>query len=302
MAGTLLSPLRTDRITASRLPALLGISPYVTPVGLMREMVRQHFGEEVEFTGNIATSWGSAHEADVIAEYELTRGVRVYGAGEEQRTLIHPRFDFLAATPDGVTGEKVIECKAPYRARYTSIHERPDYEVQARLQMEVAGAAFADVVIWRPGQPIVVETLDYEPDWLPSVMPAIEAFLADYRAVIGDPAAAAVHLEPLKDERTDPDWALAALDWLELKYLIEQLTAELKESETALKALSPDKPARGGGLDLLRFERIGAVNYRSAFEALTKAVAAAGCGVTVDPEAFRAATSQVAAVRCVDAK
>ena len=302
MAGTLLSPLRTDRITASRLPALLGISPYITPAGLMREMVRQHFGETQEFTGNVATSWGSAHEADVIAEYELTRGVRVYGTGSEQRTLIHPRFDFLAATPDGIVGERVVECKAPFKALYTSITERPDYVAQARLQMEVAGAAYADIAIWRPGQPIVVETIDYEPDWLPSVMPEIEAFLADYRETVADPEAAAPHLEPLKDERTDPDWGLAALDWLELKYLIEQLTAELKSAENGLKALSPDKPARGGGLDLLRFERIGAVNYRSAFEALTKAVAAAGCDVTVDPEAFRAATSQVAAVRRVDAK
>ena len=302
MAGTLLSPLRTDRITASRLPALLGISPYVKPAGLMREMVRQHFGEETEFTGNVATSWGSAHEADVIAEYELTRGVRVYGTGAEQRTLIHPRYDFLAATPDGVVSDRVLECKAPFKARYTSITERPDYEVQARLQMEVAGAAYGDIAVWRPGQPIVVETIDYEPDWLPSVMPAIEKFLADYRQTIADPEAAAPHLEPLKDQRTDPDWGLAALDWLELKYLIENLTAQLKTAEEGLKALSPDKPARGGGLDLLRFERIGAINYKKAFEALMAAASAAGCTVTVDPEAFRAATSHVAAIRRVEAK
>ena len=52
-----LSPLRRDRITASRLPALLGISSYTIPAALMRQMVREHFSDPDEFTGNVALDW-----------------------------------------------------------------------------------------------------------------------------------------------------------------------------------------------------------------------------------------------------
>lgn len=147
MTAATLSPLRTDRITASRLPAVLDISPHLTARQLLREMVREHFGDEKEFTGNPATEWGQAHEAEIIAEYELTRGILVQHTGAAQRTVVHPRIDYLAATPDGVTKDRVIEGKAPWKARYTSLAERPDYEAQARLQMECTGLRHADVAI-----------------------------------------------------------------------------------------------------------------------------------------------------------
>ena len=95
------SPLRKDLIAASRLPVVLVLSPYLTPNALMRQMVREHFGDSAEFTGDIATDWGHRHEEVAIAEYELTRGVLVHHSGGAQQTLVHPVLDFLAATPDG---------------------------------------------------------------------------------------------------------------------------------------------------------------------------------------------------------
>ena len=49
---------RKDKITASNVGAILGLSPYKKPDDVMREMVRAHFGAEREFTGNAATQWG----------------------------------------------------------------------------------------------------------------------------------------------------------------------------------------------------------------------------------------------------
>jgi hypothetical protein len=254
----------------------------------MREMVREHFDEPSEFIGSIATDWGNNHEADAIAEYELTQGVAVNFTGKNQQTVVHPQYDFLAATPDGLTTDRVVETKAPWRALYTSISERPDYAAQMQLQMTVTGYPAADLVIWRPDQPLLVETLDWDPGWLPRVLPAIDVFLEDYAKVISSPELSQPHREPLKDVRTDPEWLIVSREWLELDFLIKQLEAEKDRAELELIALSPVKPARGNGLDLLRYERRGNVQYAKLLKDL---------GITVDLEKYRAASSTVTTIR-----
>jgi putative phage-type endonuclease len=289
-----LSPLRTDRITASRLPALLGLSPYVTREELMREMVREHFGDEREFTGNFVTEWGKRFEPRIVAEYELTRGVVVRGSGDRQQTIVHPRLEFLAATPDGIAGDRVLECKAPWKARYTSIAERPDYQVQARLQMEVTGFRFADLAIWRQGQPLIVDSIEHDPTWLDSVMVPITTFLAEYRETVADPVLAAPHREPLKDVRTDQEWIVQAAEWLDLDFLVRQLEAERKAAAARLAELAPDKPARGGGVDLLRYERRGTVQYARLLDHLQVPAETR--------EAFRGKATTVTTVRRIGGK
>jgi len=272
---------------------VLGISPYTTPAALMREMVRDHFGDEQEFTGNFVTNWGNEHEAEVVAEYELTRGVQVYRSGTGQQTLVHPELDFLAATPDGVTADRVVECKAPWRSLYTSITERPDYAAQLQLQMEVTGLSTADLVIWRRGQPLTVDTIHRDLDWLEGVLPAIGKFLGEYAEVLADPEKSAPHREPLRDVRTDPEWIAQATEWLELDYLLKQLTTAREVAAGKLAALSPDKPARGAGVDLLRFDRRGNVQYPKVL---------ADLGATVDLKAYRGKTSTITSVRRIGAK
>jgi hypothetical protein len=160
----------------------------------------------------------------------------VHHCGAAQQTLVHPVLDFLAATPDGLTADRVVETKAPWRSLYTSIDERPDYAAQLQLQMEVSGLDRADLVIWRQGQPLLVSTVERDPAWLAGVLPTVEKFLDDYRAVLADPERHTPHREPLRDERTDPDWAAAAAAWLELDYLIRQLEASRDKAAATLGA------------------------------------------------------------------
>lgn len=259
---TTLSTLRTDRITASRIPAVLGISPYQTRSALMREMVREHFGDPKEFTGNPATDYGTEHEADVIAEYEMLIGAPVTRTFGDQGTIVHPKHDFLAATPDAMTDEKIVECKAPWRSRYTSVAERPDYEVQIRLQMEVTGFKAGDLAIWHVDRPLIIDPVKHDPRWLKSVLPTIESFMAEFHETIGNPELAAKHREPLVDVRTDAPWVEAATEWLDLDYMVKLYEDRRTAIAERLKALSPDKPARGAGVNFMRYSRRGAVDYR----------------------------------------
>jgi putative phage-type endonuclease len=286
-----LSPLRKDRVTASRLPAVLGVSPYLTRAALMRQMVREHFGDPDEFAGNIATEWGQRHEDQVVAEYELTRGVLVDHAGDRQITVVHPApLAFLAATPDGILADRVLEVKAPWRSLYTSIEQRPDYYAQLQVQMACTGLPLADLVIWRPEQPLVVDTIEANPGWLADRLPVVADFLNEYREVLDDPERYSPHREPLRDVRTDDEWAEAATEWLELDFLYRQL-AEAREAAAArLAALSPVKSARGAGIDLQRYERKGAVPYSKVLKDLNP---------TVDLDRFRGAPTTVVAVKRV---
>lgn len=65
-----LSAERKGRITASAVGAILGLSKFATPDDVLRRMVREHFDEEKEFVGNIATRWGHDNEPQAIADSE----------------------------------------------------------------------------------------------------------------------------------------------------------------------------------------------------------------------------------------
>ena len=255
---TQLSPLRQGRITGSRLPGILGRSPYTDRAGVLREMVRQHHGADVEFTGNFATDYGQDHELDAIGEYEQLRAVMVHGG---QDIAIHPTYGFLAATPDGLVGDDgVVEAKCPIRATYSTIDDRPDYEAQCRLLLECTGRSWCDFVVWRPSG-VSVSRVEHDPAWLPSILPTLTDFLAEYEATIADPDLSARHLAPLVDERSDLEWQMAALDFLEAQATAKRADEVLADARAVLLKLADGEPSRGCGVQIIKSNRKGKVNY-----------------------------------------
>lgn len=195
---THLSPLRTGRITGSRIGAILGLNRYSTRDEVMREMVRQNFEAPAEFEGNEATAYGSAHENDAITAYEIHESVLVWGG---QDFLIHPQHDWLASTPDGLVGlDGMVEVKCPPRAQYTHIDQKPEYCAQIRLQLECAGRDWCDFVVWRPTG-IDISRVTRNPDWLTFVLPALRAFMDEYLAIVDHEDKWQPYLEPKSKKR-----------------------------------------------------------------------------------------------------
>lgn len=182
-----LSPLREGRITGSRIGAVLGLNRYQSRAKVLAEMIQQAKGLPAEFQGNEHTAYGHKHERDALADYERERGVMVWGG---QAFLIHPLHPFLASTPDGYVGlDGMVEVKCPPSAKYDHIDQKPEYEAQIRLQLECAGRSWCDFVVWRPSG-ISVSRVEHDPAWLPSVMPKLEKFMADYREALREALAA----------------------------------------------------------------------------------------------------------------
>lgn len=258
-----LSPKRVDRLTGSRVAAILGVNPYSSAADVMREMVRQHFGAPQEFTGNEATRHGQEHERDALAAYEAERGVMTHGG---QTFSIHPDHDFLAVSPDGFVGDDgLIECKAPFRGRYTTIAEVPYYLPQVMLQIECTGRKWCDFVVWREGR-ITVSRIERDPFWLPRHLPALQAFHAAYLQTIADPALAATHLADL--DRTDRAWANASRDYLLAVAAADAAEANVKAQREVLLSLAGDASAKGCGVQVIRSERAGSVAYAKALKDL----------------------------------
>jgi putative phage-type endonuclease len=255
-----LSPLRVGRITGSRIGAILGLNPYSTRADVLREMVREHFGAAPEFTGNDATRYGEAKEPEVLALYEALTGVMTYGA----ECVVHPVHAFLAVTPDGLAETVgMVECKAPYRGTYTHWREKPYYEAQMRLQLECTQREWCDFAVLDRSGGLHVSRLDHDPAWLPSVLPQLEAFMADYHAALANP-------EPyLADkERNDRAWQQAAVAYRNASRAVAEAEAVQKAARDALLALAGDAPAKGCGVSVIRSERAGSVAYAKALKDL----------------------------------
>jgi putative phage-type endonuclease len=279
-----LSPLRTGRITGSRVAAIIGKDKYRNREDTMREMVRQHFGADPEFTGNEATRWGNDHEEDARAEYERTTGTLVLDA---QDFITHPEFDWLGCSPDGLVGaDGMVEFKSPWRARYKTIKDKPEYEAQVQMQLAVTGRTWAHFVIYRVGEPLIVERVDADPDWLPTHLPTLTAFHQEFLETVADETKAAPFLT--SPDRSDPEWTEAAQEFIAADLAVDEAGQRLERAKARLKELAGERSAKGCGVSVNRSERAGSVDWKAV---------AGKYAPDADPDEFRKSSSVVWTIR-----
>lgn len=289
-----LSPMRTGRITASRVPVILGLSPYQKRDDLMRTMVRDVLGAPSEFDGNDLTAWGNEHEEDARADYERATGQLVLDA---QDFVVHPDIDWMGCSPDGLLstdGLIEIKCPPPRRGKWTSFASKPHYLAQIQFQLACTGRAWCDGVIWRPYdeadrlgcEPVIVERIDADPDWLPSNLAALAEFHTEFLAIVADEKLAAPFLEDA--ERSDREWAEAAAEFHAADEAVRAAGVRLDQAKARLRELAGDRSAKGCGVTVTRTERAGSVDWKAAAEKYAP---------DADPEEFRKASSVVWTIR-----
>lgn len=90
--------------------------------------------EKDEFDSSIPPlQWGVRYEEVANMFYKLKYDVDVYEFG----VLKHPSYDFLGASPDGISSLGImLEIKCPYRRKCTeSIPEQYEYQIQGQLEV-----------------------------------------------------------------------------------------------------------------------------------------------------------------------
>jgi len=127
--------LRKGMLTASDWGVILG-EGHAKPDSVLYKKC----GVGKRFTGSDATRWGHKYEDVAVQIYERRNKTKVIEFG----LIPHSRYDFLGASPDGITEDGVmVEIKCPYSRHITGEPPR-HYWCQVQAQLEVCKLDRAD--------------------------------------------------------------------------------------------------------------------------------------------------------------
>src|SRR5690554_2942338 len=167
---------RKGKLTGPNVGAALGLNPWKTPEDLIRQMVREYHGAELEFTGNVATEYGQLHEPLAVMDYTAKTGNIV----DECGFFVHPEHDWLGASPAGlVDDDGLLEIKCPCGLRimkgaelvFKPAEDQPHYYAQMQIEMACAGRSTVDFYQWsKHGDSL--EIVERSDSWLAEHIPA----------------------------------------------------------------------------------------------------------------------------------
>lgn len=263
---------RKGRITASAVGAILGNSPFASRDDVMRRMVREWHGAESEFTGNIATEYGTFHESGALAEYQMETGNAVDAVG------FITREDWAGCSPDGLVGlVGGFEIKCPFGKRkmaaddqFKPLADQPHYRDQVQFSIWVCERAWWDFYQWSPGaggesrSDLHRETPCSK--WRASALPKLRQFYAEYLHERDHNAAP--YLEPKRVVIDTLEAARMVAEYDELQEAIDRATERKKDLLADMVKAAGGKNAVFAGRNLTLTERQGAIAYAKAVKEL----------------------------------
>lgn len=250
---------RRGRVTGSVVGAILECAPYMSREDAFRALVRSMHGMPSEFSGNVATEYGTYNEPGALAEYQMESGNKVDPAG----FVTHD--DWLGASPDGYVGvDGLVEIKCPYGKRkenppiFKSIEEQPHYYAQIQVQLFVTGRDWCDFYQWSP-HGTKTERVFFDMAWIDDNLPILQNFhLAAKQA---DPADYEGPKRPVIDT---PEAAKLVAEYDELSEAIDNATARKKDILARMVQIAGERDAKIAGRNLTLVKRKGSVSYAKA--------------------------------------
>ncbi len=258
--------LRVGRVTASRIGSIMGWSPYQSRADVLREMVRQHFKVEPEFTGNIATEYGQKHEPLARHAYEIETGNKV-------RETVFFRTDEFGASPDGmIDPDGILEIKCPFSKRkdgtpiFTSIFDDSlkHYMAQVQWNLYMSDRKWCAFWQWSPNG-FLLENVKPNEEMIALLWRTACEFHAEYQDALLNPDD---YLEEKRRVIDTPTAQKMVTEWDELRDQIDQLTERKKALLEDFIALAKGGNAIIAGRRLTQVESKGAVSYAKAIKEL----------------------------------
>lgn len=264
-----LSKARKGLITGSRVGAILGVSKFATRDDVMRDMVREYYGAEKEFTGNFATDRGQRLESVAIQKY-----CEVFGAIHEPiQFTIHPTNDWLGATPDGKVftsdGVKLIEVKCPMGNPKDSL-ESEQYYHQIQLQMHCTGFGECDLAVMDKDGNLFVRNIKMDTEWLKKYISVLNTFHCEYLSYCSDELLAKPFLDDAERDMADD---IEFMEAAQCYVMYQKQMDELKEKQDWCKnrmesRLSNAKKATCKYLTMTKVQKDGSISYVKAIKEL----------------------------------
>lgn len=247
---------RVGKITGSRVGAILGMNPWQKPKDVMRAMVREYHGAESEFTGNVATEYGTNFESIAQGDFEIETGLNVNETGFH----VSSEYDWLGASPDGlINDDAVLEIKCPYSARpigiLKSIIEQPHYYAQIQIELFCTNRNKCYFYQWSQHK-TSLEIVDFNKYWIEENLPKLKSFYDDYLREIKSPDKHLADLVQTKEAQELVD------EYNQYKQDMAQAKEFMEDAKKRLIALADGKKTNISGLLVYECERQGNVNYK----------------------------------------
>jgi putative phage-type endonuclease len=243
---------RRGQRNASETPAVLGISPWVTPYQLWLLKTGR-----AEPEVNAAMRHGTALEPVARHAYEVE-------TGHVMQPLVLQDGEYSASL-DGITldGELVVEIKCPMRGRQSSLWQAvaagsvPEhFLVQIQHQFMVSGARQSHLWVF-DGELGLLRVIEPDEGIFGRIREGWDAF-AQYLASDTPP--------PLADadavKRDDAQWQSAARSFVAAKQQADVAATALEQARDALVALAVHPREQGAGVSVTRYWKAGAVDYK----------------------------------------
>ena len=255
---------RRGRITGSNVGAILGLSKFMKPEDVMRNMVRDWHNYPTEFKGNVATDYGTYNEPIAITDYEQETKNTVIATG------FHEYDTWLGASPDGLVDEDgLIEVKCPYGMRdknpteFISIDYQTGYFSQVQMQLHVTNRQWCHFYQWS-AHGYMIEKVWYNPLYIDNILPKLEVFYEKFLIEREAPAC----LKYLEDKRQQLNCEAMVELYLEVSKQIKEFEVEKKRILDEIIKLADGKDSEINGHKLTKVHRDGAISYAKAIKEL----------------------------------
>ena len=260
---------RKGRITASAVGAIMGQAPYAKREDVLRRMIREYFGYPNEFEGNVATNYGTFHEAGAIAEFEMETGLKVEPAPFVPAVTPIGKIP-IGASPDGyVSDGKLIEVKCPYGLRnggeFKSIKEQPHYYFQIQMQLYCTGKSECYFFQYSP-YGTTTEIVNKDEVFLLDMFYHVDLFYEDYLAAIESPDKYLTDNSIM--QHTDETLIALMNEYLSLKQMKSEIEERQKELINGMVALTDNEGGEIAGHKLYKTVRAGSISYAKAINEL----------------------------------
>ena len=237
---------------ASETPAVMGVSPWVTPYQLWLQRTGRATQEVTK-----PMLRGTALEPAARGAYEALTGQVM-----QPVVLVDGEY---SASLDGMTldGQLVLEIKCPYRGTSSALWQEVEagripvhYQWQLQHQLMVAKAELAHLFVFDGERGLLLEARPQPDDWV-QLRDHWDAFM---RCVNDDVAPGLAEGDTRL--REDEVWTVAASAYLKAKREADAASAELDQAKAALLKLTAGPMERGGGVQVTRFWKTGSVDYK----------------------------------------
>jgi putative phage-type endonuclease len=244
---------RSQYSNASESPAVMGLSPWMTPYQLWQLKT----GKTQPTEATAPMKHGTEMEPTARAVYESKTGIVM-------QPLVMTSGEYSASL-DGITlsGDLIVEIKCPYKGKASElwqsveVGEIPEmYNVQIQHQLMVSGAVKAHLWVF-DGTDGLLLGVDRDEVCQQRIRKAWDEFNV-YVATDMPP--------PMTDAdtvlRDDPNWQAAAEDYVVLKGLAEEAAIRADEAKAKLISLAVHNRESGSGVTVTRYYKQGSIDYK----------------------------------------